>query len=248
MSTRQTFVTQVEARTGGAQRVPGVSSIGTYIDQCLPTFNAAAVNRGSVRIVELTITGDGTDEYSLGSDWTDEFSYVKEVWLWESNDTNDDPFILNSDEWRVETRLPSAGASQIRLLSYAPSSSDRVVVVHTALHTITDAESTMEAHDEEAFANLVAARVLEAASTALLALIPQGSDTDALLGSPQGERANGYRESARTLERRYERHFGIAADGSGDPTGGAFIAIEDYDQSPGILNHRHTHRSRRRGY
>jgi len=249
MSTRQTLATKVKARAGGVDRLSGVEALAAYIDQCIPAFSAAAANRGRTRKVELTITGDSGDEYGLGSDWTDGFSTVLEVWRWDDNDTTEEPVFVPSDEYEVEDALPASGSSQIRFLTFSPSSSDRVVVVHTALHSVTDATSTISSWDEEAFADLVAARVLEAAATALLSRIPQATDTDSLIGNPDSERAREYRESARRLERRYERHFGIgdAAQG-GQETSRAFVVTEDIDKGPGLLNYRHTHPARGRGF
>lgn len=248
MATRQTYVTAVKSRVSGAERLLDVNSLSHYVDQCLPAYSAAAANRGRTRKVELTITGDGSEEYGLGSDWTDGFSTVVEVWRWDDNDTTDQPTRLGSDEYEVEDALPSSGASQIRFLTFSPSSSDRVVVVHTALHTCTDSASTLSAWDDEAFADLVSSRVLEAAATALLSRVPQSTDTDSLIGNPDAERAREYRTSARTLERRFERHFGIGDVDNGPETARAVVITEDLDKGPGILRYRHTHPRRGRGY
>lgn len=249
MATRQTYVKAVRARVAGAERlIQSVAELGAYVDQCVQTFSAAAANRGRTRKVELTITGDGSEEYGLGSDWTDGFSTVLEVWKWDDNDTTEQPEYIANDEYEVEDYLPSAGASQIRFLTFSPSSSDRVVVIHTALHAVTDSSSTISSWDDEAFADLIAARVLEAAATALLARVPQATDTDTLIGNPDSERAREYRESARRFERRYERHFGIGDAETGQEQSRAFVVTEDIDRGPSLLRYRHTHPKRGSGF
>lgn len=244
-TTRQTFAKKVSARVGGAEKVLSGAGIGDYADGALPEFSSAASLAGRVRKVELTITGDGTDEYGLGSSWTDGFSRVLECWRWDSNDTNSEPILMGPEEYQIEDALPAAGSSQIRFLTYSPSSADRIVVTHTALHTLTDAATSISSWDEEAFADLVASRLLEDAATAVLRFKPQASDEDFLGGGTQAERASQYRESARRLMERYRAHFGLGTEAA--PLPQAVAVFEVVEKLPaGVIDYRHTHSRRGR--
>jgi len=212
---RQDIVKKVGPLVGPAASVNGVSPIATYVDLVMDEFSKMVGSRE----VELTITGDGTDEYSLGSDWVDGFSTISRVAFWEANATTDAPVILLPDEYQIEEDLPAAGASQIRL-NFSPVAADRVVVTHSAPEIIGESAGTtsVKAPVDTALAYLAGAALLRAAALAVMAHTPQATDDD-LLPSSFSSRAGEYRRTADDYDGKADQLLGVDRKGGGGAKG-----------------------------
>lgn len=201
MTTRQDYIETATEMIGELASKAG--SLSTFV-----TLAAQKVNRVRPRIVRLVITGDGGDEYGLGSDWVDRFSRVAEseggIAYLDANDSDDYPRVLRSDEWKLE--YDSNGDPQIRF-AFTFDSSDRMHVFHTAPHTIDDSGSTLRTVDDTPFAELVAALAIRFRIAAVLAMRPQSVDADRT--AVDVAHAEALQQLERTLRRSAYAHFGI---------------------------------------
>lgn len=212
MATRQTIIDKTRSIVGTAKNERGIEPVEVYVSLALDKFSKL----GPPREVEQTITGDGTDEYALASTWVSGFSVIESVAYWASNDTNEAPRMLRRDEYVVEEDLPSDGSSQIRFLTFSPSSSDRVVVTFTAPQIVgeTAATTTVPDHLVLGLAYLAASMLCDTAAASLAATVPQATDDDALISS-FGTAGDAYRRMATRFQEEAYVMLGIASAESG---------------------------------
>lgn len=209
---RQTVIGKTGNLIGKAATERGVEPLQVYVELAVDEFNRFA----KPRELEQTITGDGGDEYALDSEWDDDFSTLVDVVYWPSNDTDSTPTRVSLTDVQVEKRLPSDGGSQIRFLSISPSSSDRVVVTFTALHTLgeTAATTTIPASLAIGLAYLAGSMALNAAAAGTAATVPQSGDAD-IVGSTFGTAGDAYRRLATEFSRKADELLGISRSGEG---------------------------------
>lgn len=271
-----------ERRCPSGAAVPGVASTANFVEDALARLNDVAP-----REVKVVLTGDSTDEYAFGEDWSDGFSAIKRIrWVpsadfaapaqWfdpedyeveytrtlvssEAVGTGDamatvfaldEPFATDegatvtvaaatqgATTYRISggasgsqiefTAAPANAAAivasyytaspQIRFFPVVPTSSDKVVIEHTAPHVLTDTATTINANDLPFLADLAAAMKLEAAAVAVLAVRDQDTEDDVAL-IDQGGRAEALERQAKRLRASFNAHFGIA---TGTGTGAA---------------------------
>lgn len=198
MATLETFTARAQQLIGGIN--PGSATLDVFVDQA-----KAKVDRARPRYYRNAITGDGSDELTLPSPWQQHFSTIDRVHILDSDGSEEEPDDLMPEEYRVEQN--TSGADQLRLIGYAPGTSDTVVVYHTAPHTVDSSTSTLRTADEEAFSELVASLILRAALARILSSSDQRTDSDrAAIDIAQAEQvAILYRE----LKKTAYAHFGI---------------------------------------
>lgn len=201
MATRQGVIDRVVRFVGAARHERGVQSVDQYVADAMDEFSIYA----KPRIVVYTITGDGGDEYGLGSDWVDGFSVIRRIRYVASADYDAVPIYWTSSDYQLET--DSSGNPQIRL-RISPSSSDRVVIEHTGVQTIgeTGAETTVPDFIDTALAYLAAAALLRSAAASVNATRDQDTDTDILDFSSHGGE---YRRLADDYDQKFDRMAGI---------------------------------------
>ena len=205
MPSRLTITQEVAALVGNAHKESGVLTIAEYVD-----LGVRDVEKVAPRHYRRILTGDGTDEYALASPWERGFSIVERVRWVAGADYNAKAVWLTQDQWELD--YESDEDPQIRF-SLSPSTSDRVVVEHTARHTLTDATATTTVNDTEASATARRAAVLllRAAAASVNSRVPQGTDED--FAEPGiGSAAAEYRRLADDYQKEYESLLGIGAD------------------------------------
>lgn len=199
----QTVTAEVQLLLGGAKRLRGAGDV--------PSFVASAqrdLDRYSPRLVRATLTGDGTDEYALASPWERGLSSISRVRWVPDNDFNEPAQWIATDAYEVE--YDSAGAGQIRFLTITPTSADRVVVEHSARHTLTAATATTTISETEAaaLARLTCAAMLRAAGAVAGSTIPQATDEDIAVSGTDGA-ADQYRRLADDFDAQADQILGI---------------------------------------
>jgi hypothetical protein len=207
MATRQSVIAEVQALVGRAARERDVKGIDEYV-----ALGLRDIDRYSSRKVKVTLTGDGTDEYAIGSTWSDGFSRIERVRWVSDNDFNAPAEWLEPEQYEVE--YTSAFAAQIRFAT-SPSSADRVVLEHTARHTLTESSSTTTLNDTEAgaLARRASALLLRAAAASVSATIPAATDED-FAEPAMGNAAQQYRLLADDHDAEFDSLLGIDRKGS----------------------------------
>lgn len=233
MPTRQTAAAEVQALVGRAARERDVKGIDEYLALALRD-----VDRSSPRHVKLTLTGDGTDEYALPSPWERGFSVIERVRWVVGNDFNAVPVWIEDDEYEIE--YESDGDAQIRFYYGSPSSSDRVVVEHTARHTLAESAASTTLNDTQtgALTARAASLLLRAAAASVASSVPQGTDEDFV--EPAVTNAAGeYRRLADDFDAEYRRLLGITDDAPSTPV------IKSVPTTPGRRNYTYATHPRR---
>lgn len=108
MSTLSDVVKLAERRCPAGTAVPGVSDTAEYVADALSRLNDVAP-----RQVKHQITGDGTDEYSLGDDWSEGFSLVKRVRWVTAGDFDTAAEWLAPEDFEVEFRRATVTAEAV---------------------------------------------------------------------------------------------------------------------------------------
>jgi hypothetical protein len=111
------LVKLTERRCPAGPAVPGVSGTADYVADALARLNDVAP-----REVKLQITGDTTDEYPLGDDWSEGFSYVKRVRMVESADFDEPAIWIEHEDYEVEY-----GRSQVTAEAVGDGDGEKVV-------------------------------------------------------------------------------------------------------------------------
>jgi hypothetical protein len=105
------------------------------------------------REVIKDITGDGTYDYSIATNltsWVKGFSVIKSI---EYPADEREPSILDEEDWMVYEK--EAG-QYIRFIEDTPSATEKIRVLHTALHILSDSQNTIPESDQDAVCNLAA--------------------------------------------------------------------------------------------
>lgn len=97
MPTLQTVLADARRIVGQAVDERGVDPLGDYVPMALRDLT-----RLSPRLVRLHITGDGTDEYPLGSDWVRGTSSINRVRWVPDADFNAPAQYLTAEQYEVE--------------------------------------------------------------------------------------------------------------------------------------------------
>lgn len=204
----QTSVAAVKRLVGTAHEAKGVSPVTDFLTAALRDLT-----RVSPYQTRTTLTGDGTDEYPLGALWTRGISVISRVRYLADGDYNERPRELESDEYDA-TEVTSGGAAQIRFLSFTPATSSKVIIDHTAAHTLsTAATTTLSDQEAGAVEYLAAALLLRAAAASVAGVAPQSSDMDFASSAVQNA-ADAYRRLADDMDAKYRDAMGLPADGS----------------------------------
>lgn len=231
MPTRQSVIAEVQALIGRAARERDVKGIEEYV-----ALGLRDVDRYSTYKVKTTLTGDASDEYAIGSAWADGFSVVERVRWVPDNDFNATAQWLMPEQYEVE--YTSAGAAQIRF-AFSPAAADRVVLEHTARHTLTESASTTTLNDTQAgaLARAAAAILLRAAAASAASTIPAATDED-FAEPAMGNAAQQYRLLADDLDAQFDQLLGIDRKG----TSGAKQSAPVFVSVPAMPNRRNVPR------
>ncbi len=157
----------------------------------------------------VDITGDGTQDYALPSDFEKTFSDVFSV----ETPTDETPPRLRprDDDWFIYEDPSKAPGSQLRLRfrESTPTASETIRVTLTTTHTVTETTSTL---DQTSFLAVVY-KTLQIASNALSMKFSQGIDPtiDADVVDRAGVSSN-FLFSAERFQRFYDRLIGLARD------------------------------------
>jgi hypothetical protein len=204
----QTSIAATKRLVGTAHEAKGVSPVESFVTAAL-----REVNRLSPYQARTTLTGDGTDEYPLGSLWTRGVSVISRARYLPDGDYNERFRDLAPDEYDA-TEVTSGGAAQIRFLTVTPPASAKVILEHTAVHTLsTNALTTLSDREAGAVEYCAAALLLRAAAASVAGVAPQSSDMDFASSALQNA-ADAYRRLADDMDARFREALGLPADGS----------------------------------
>jgi hypothetical protein len=198
MSTRQTLLTKAKAYLQYPQELD---------DADLQSFANSALyfySRLKPREKYHDITGSGSYDLSLPSDWDDNFSSILSV---EYPAGKRDPVFLKSGRDYIVYK--STNSTILRLLTYTPTSSETIRICYTVPHTLDDTTSTIPTVDEEALALMIASF----AAFSLAARYTQISNDS--LGADvidYGARASDMRRVAEDLKERWSEMLGFKED------------------------------------
>lgn len=222
MATRQTVTAEVKTLAGSALSIQGVRPVSEYLAISLRDLNRYRPYR-----VRTTLTGDGTDEYALGANWSAGFSTISRVRYLADGDFDATSEILPTESYDA-TEVTSAGAPQIRF-SFSPSASAKVIIEHTARHSLTESASTTTLNDDEAgaLAYLTAATLLRSAASTVGATVPQGTDEDFASGAFGGGGTDAFRRLADDYDKAADGLLGIDRSGASElpPAAPAFVSV-----------------------
>lgn len=227
MPDRQTIIGNVKRRVGSAHAERGVSPVADFVTAAL-----ADLDRDSPYAARTTLTGDGTDEYALGSLWTRGVSSVSRMLYRPAADYNEPPRDVYPEEYDAGESAAD-GSAQIRFLTFSPATGSKVIIDHAAVHALTDSAgtTTLTAGQASALEARAAALLLRAAAASVASTRPQEKDVDFALPSFSSA-ADAYRRLADDADADYRRLLGLGSDGSA-PAGAPQIS-----SVPAMPNHR----------
>lgn len=167
-----------------------------------------AYSKDSPREISDSITGDGTYDYALPTDWVEEFSSLLAI------------------EYPAGEQIPTymdlsnvtlyddgdGDARVLRFLFNTPAATESFVVVHTAPHTCSTATNTIPVNDQDAVINLAASYCCNALALKL-AQSARGKDPNLSETVYLWRSVNRYRELAERLETSYNKQVGGGPDG-----------------------------------
>lgn len=192
-------------------------------------------SRHRPRLVVKDITGSGTYDYSITTSltsWVKDFSVIKSI---EYPADERDPLYVDEDDWIIYEK--EAG-QYLRFLQDEPSATEKIRVVYTALHILSETQNTIPAIDEDALCNLAASLC----SGALASIYAQTSDSTITADSvDHRSKSQEYNARAREQKKLYMDHLGIK-DGNVAPAS----AVKDLDIGYPGGGDRLTHPKKRR--
>ena len=162
-----------------------------------------AYSKHRPREVVKDITGAGTYDYSIGTNlasWIDDFSIIKSIEYPADQRT---PEYVDEDDYliyRKETDL------FIRFLADSPTASQKIRVMYTALHILSEALNTVPLGDQDALCNLAASLC----SQALASFYAQTSDPTIGADSVNyRSKSQEYGSRAKDQKKLYMDHLGL---------------------------------------
>jgi hypothetical protein len=149
MTTRQDYVTAIDILVSGDHALDVAEKI-LAISQAIKEHS-----RHRPQIIVEDETGDGGFDYAVTdlASWSDGFSVIKTV-EYPVDDDDETPDLLQDDEWMLYEK---PAGKYLRFKEDKPTADEDFRVTYTALHTCTDAASTVEDFDDEAVQALAAA-------------------------------------------------------------------------------------------
>lgn len=207
MPNLDTSVAAVKRLVGTAHEAKGVAHVTEFLTAALRDLT-----RVSPYQARTTLTGDGTDEYPLGSLWTRGVSVISRVRYLADGDYNETPQELQPEEYDA-TEVTSAGAPQIRFLSITPPASSKVIIDHTAAHVLSTTDlTTLTDQQAGALEYAAASLLLRAAAASVAGVAPQASDMDFASSAVQNA-ADAYRRLADDMDAKYRDALGLPPEG-----------------------------------
>lgn len=224
---------------GGGVPVRGLAATSEFVSRALVRLNDVAPYAARIEI-----TGTGAEEYALASPWVQGQSMVDAVKITDADPSDDEERELDAQAWIVERN--SSGADVLRFRDETPDTSDRIKVYARVPHTLGTTSTTLPSADYYALADLAASLKLEAASVAVLSVVPQGTDED-VVDLNATDRADLLTRQATILRKRFEAHFGIgtAAEGADSGASASYVDVDPHTGYPG--GRWHTHQKRGTG-
>lgn len=155
------------------------------------------------REVVKDITGDGTYDYSISTNlttWVEDFSIIKSI---EYPADEREPQYVDEDDYAI---LRKESGLFIRFFADTPSTSEKIRVIYTTLHILSDSQNTIPQIDEDALCNLAASLC----SGALASYYAQTSDPTIGADSVNYRtKSQEYTARAKEQKKIYMDHLGL---------------------------------------
>lgn len=230
MTTRQDYITALGHLVGGSLPLGEAEKIFA-IGEALKRYSG---HRPLVVVEDEA--GNASFDYALTllASWSEGFSTIKSV-EYPVDDTEQAAAILQEEQWQIYQK-PSGKV--LRLFDDTPPATESLRITYTALHTCTDAASTVPSYDEEAVQILAAALFCDM----LAAYYSQTSDSTISADTVDHKsKAAEYASRARAYRKMYHDHLGIK---EGETTAASVTRDQDKAASWGADKATHPRRWR----
>lgn len=156
------------------------------------------------RILAAEMTGDGSKyDFDLPTDWVEGFSQIIDI---EYPSGSQIPTYLKAYQYRI---YQSATTKKLRLLTYIPGATEKLLVTYTLPHSVTSAVNTTEQQDFSAICDLAASVGCDYLAEKFAQTQSSTLDADVV---NYLSKVDYYRNLSRRLMVDFKTHFGMKED------------------------------------